>query len=343
MKLDEFAFVNQQLAGMLRSGIPLEGALQQLCATMARGELRGELEALRTDLATGTPLPAALAKRRLPPFYVQMLRVGVASNDLPGVLTLVAEYYQHSHSIWTRLKGVMVYPVIVVVVSLVVSAILAAMFSWVQQGFIDIFRDLLEGKELPMMTGLFVRYGTWLLWCPSLLVIGLGTLLAGLLARPASRDWLRWRCPGYREASLWQVASSLELLVRGGCPLPDALGLVEQMETDPVARAKLASWRQQIAAGKPVLAALTAPSRRFPPLFGWLIASGGEDLPAGLCRAVEIYRARAEYRIELLLHAALPVSVLVLGLLVAAQVFVVGQMVVANFLPLIQVSGTMGG
>ena len=40
MKWDEFAFVNQQLAAMLKDGIPLEGALKQLCATMARGGLR---------------------------------------------------------------------------------------------------------------------------------------------------------------------------------------------------------------------------------------------------------------------------------------------------------------
>ena len=56
MKLDEFAFVNQQLAGMLKSGVPLEGALRQLCETMRRGELRDELQAIEADLAQGTPL-----------------------------------------------------------------------------------------------------------------------------------------------------------------------------------------------------------------------------------------------------------------------------------------------
>ena len=38
MKLDEFAFVNQQLAGMLRSGLPLEGALRELPAGLAHGD-----------------------------------------------------------------------------------------------------------------------------------------------------------------------------------------------------------------------------------------------------------------------------------------------------------------
>jgi type II secretory pathway component PulF len=61
MNLDEFPFVNQQLAGMLKSGIPLEGALKQLCATMRRGALRGELEKLEADLTQGVPLAEALA------------------------------------------------------------------------------------------------------------------------------------------------------------------------------------------------------------------------------------------------------------------------------------------
>ena len=91
MKLDEFAFFNQQLAAMLRDGIPLESALGQLCSSMRHGELREELEKLRADLANGIPIKQALTARELPPFYVQMIQVGVQSNDLPRVLTLVAE------------------------------------------------------------------------------------------------------------------------------------------------------------------------------------------------------------------------------------------------------------
>ena len=50
MKYDEFAFFNQQLAAMLRDGIPLEGALRRLCEEMRRGQLRDELQALEADL-----------------------------------------------------------------------------------------------------------------------------------------------------------------------------------------------------------------------------------------------------------------------------------------------------
>ena len=60
MKYDEFAFFNQQLAAMLRDGIPLEGALRRLCPEMRRGTLRDELQTLEADLAKGTPMADAL-------------------------------------------------------------------------------------------------------------------------------------------------------------------------------------------------------------------------------------------------------------------------------------------
>ena len=84
MKLDEFAFFNQQLAAMLRDGIPLEGALQRLCQEMRRGKLRDELQSLEADLAKGTPMADALKGRQLPELYKRMIMVGVKSSDLRG-------------------------------------------------------------------------------------------------------------------------------------------------------------------------------------------------------------------------------------------------------------------
>ena len=121
MNYDELSFVNQQLAGMLKSGVPLEGALRELCATMQRGTLRDELTALEADLAKGTPLTDALARRKLPEFYVRMVQVGAKSGDLPGVLMMVADYYARMNAVWMRLKGLAVYPLIVLMLSMVIS------------------------------------------------------------------------------------------------------------------------------------------------------------------------------------------------------------------------------
>src|SRR5580765_5296843 len=129
MNYDEFAFFNQQLAAMLQEGIPLEGALKQLCQGMRSKGLRSEIEQLHTDLAGGIPLKDALARRKLPPLYARMLEVGARSNDLPGVLTLLADHYHRTNALWTRLKGLMVYPMIVLLVSLGLTLLISLAFS----------------------------------------------------------------------------------------------------------------------------------------------------------------------------------------------------------------------
>ena len=50
MNHDEFSFFNQQLAAMLRDGIPLEGALKQLAAGMSGGKFQAEIQELEADL-----------------------------------------------------------------------------------------------------------------------------------------------------------------------------------------------------------------------------------------------------------------------------------------------------
>ena len=86
---------------MVRDGIPLETALRRLCADMRRGRLRAELESSRPISPKGRPLREAVAARQLPGLYQQMLEVGAQSNDLPAVLTLLADHYQRRHVVLT--------------------------------------------------------------------------------------------------------------------------------------------------------------------------------------------------------------------------------------------------
>src|SRR5437016_2832478 len=162
MKWDEFAFVNQQLAGMLKSGIPLEGALRQLCETMHRGKLRSELQLVEQDLTQGLPLKDALSRRKLPPFYVAMIQVGVESNNLPAVLTLLADYYQRINLTWTRLKGLMIYPLIVLTASLALSITVALLYGYVTGESGLAFHDLYPGFQNPIPSPVRLAVQLWL-------------------------------------------------------------------------------------------------------------------------------------------------------------------------------------
>jgi type II secretory pathway component PulF len=83
---------------------------------------------------------------------------------------------------------------------------------------------------------------------------------------------------------------------------------------------------------------IAAGGRVFPPLFVWLVSSAGEDLAAGFRHAAEIYRNRATHRSEILLFAALPLSVLVLGILILTQ----GWLIISGFLVFVQLLNSVG-
>ncbi len=158
-----------------------------------------------------------------------------------------------------------------------------------------------------------------LVWVPPFALMGIGALVLGLALTPAARRWLRWKLPGFREANLAQLAAVLHLLLARGAPLAEALALAAEMEgASPVGR-ELGRWRQRLAAGEGRLAEFAAGAKVFPGLFVWLVAQAGADLGGGFRRAADLYQSRARHRIELLLHAGLPVAVLCLGLMILGQ------------------------
>jgi type II secretory pathway component PulF len=384
MKYDEFAFLNQQLAGMLRDGIPLEGALRQLCKTMQRGRLRAEFEKLESDLARGIPLNEALQERKFPDLYGRMIAVGMKSDDLPGVLTLLADYYQTVNSIGTRLKGLMVYPVIVLVASLVLSLWLAVVLSGlfkefggfeqvasivpgtfqtasvvsatkgsarqptrappatktqptptqpakpqpatakpatVQPATVQPTKASLPPQSKPARLSRIGLFGWINLWLPPLVLAAVAGLVAVSSTVPSFRRLLRWRLPAFKEASLAQFGSAMALMLKSGCPFPEALALARALEKGTPAARELAQWQSRAAAGHKEFADLAGSTNVFPPLFVWLVSSAGEDIAAGFDRAKAVYQVRAVYRIELLLYAALPVSLMLLGAMIIGQIY----------------------
>jgi type II secretory pathway component PulF len=338
MNTDEFAFFNQQLAAMLRDGLPLEGSIQQLVRTMHRGQLRTELEALQADLTQGTPLPEALRKRALPDLYRHLLIAGAKGNDLPGTLVLVADYYQRQHTLWTRLKGLLVYPLLLLAASFLLSVLLWQLTSRVVfPAWWESINTLGEGRPLPGITMLALPLlrNSWVF--PLLFSLPLlGIIL--LWWRPALRRRILNRLPAFREARLAQTAAAADLLMKGGLPLPDTLALLTELQPESRLRQELTVWRQRIASGVKQFAAVAADSRYVPPLFIWLVDSSGEDVRAGFRQAAEIFEARAIARSETLLYAALPVAVLGVGAIVLLQ----GYLVSSAYLVFIDMTSNLG-
>ena len=311
MKNDEFAFFNEQLAAMVRDGIPLESALRRLCADMRDKKTRAELEKLGDDLARGIPLRDAVQARRLPELYQRMLEVGTQTNDLPGVLTMLADHYQRSYVVTARLKGLMVYPAIVLFASFMLSVFLSYLMKILG------LSSMASWMGVPVQNAEFVNLAIWT--SPFILALVIFGILS-VLTIPRTRRALRWWLPAFKEASLAQAASALALMLKSGVPLNNALILMEKLEAGTPAEFELARWRQRLANGQGKFSQMAADGKVFPPLFIWTVSQAHEDITAGFQRAAEFYQSRARHRTDALLYLALPCSVMALGVLIILQV-----------------------
>lgn len=307
MKYEEFAFFNQQLAGMLKSGIPLEGALHQLSSTMQRGKLRDEMTRLEADLREGVPLEKALAARKLPSTYIAMLQAGVRGNDLPGTLTLVADHYARLSHILTRLQGLMVYPMLVICGALALSL------------FITILRGRIIGAVGTEFAGNIPFHFQMLVWLPPVTILLMAIVAGWVLASSRIRKNLRWRVPAVRDAYLAQLASTGEIMLRRGNTLPDTLTFLASLERGTPAEQALVSWNRLLAEGKSEVP--DGKTSALPPMFFWLLQSAGENIADGFGRAANIYQRRAAHRFDTLLFAALPMSILLLAAMIVVQIY----------------------
>ena len=119
----------------------------------------------------------------------------------------------------------------------------------------------------------------------------------------------------------------------------EALALAEGLEEGTPAASALNQWRRLIEQGRGQPGQWTLESAAIPPLFFWLLKSGGEDLASGFEKAADVYRARAAYRTEVALYGALPVSILLLGQMALWQVWPMMQTMISIMHNL----GDMGG
>jgi len=137
---------------------------------------------------------------------------------------------------------------------------------------------------------------------------------------------------------LLMLTASMELMLKGGCTLSEAIGLLEQLEEGTSAGEELAQWQAEHSSGQARFSDFAKPGRVFPPLFIWLVANTGENLAEGFKRAAEIYHGRALHRMEMLLYVALPLSILRLGIMITFQMY----SIVLVFVRIITVLGTTG-
>jgi type II secretory pathway component PulF len=178
---------------------------------------------------------------------------------------------------------------------------------------------------------LFTRLASQLWVPPFLFALALLFAFAVIVSRRL-RAKVCSRLPAFRDASVAQTSSALWIMLKSGVNLRDALALLEQLELDTPAGKDIAAWRQRLAAGHAKFSEIATESRAFPALFIWMVSNSGEDMVAGFKRAADIYQGKFQRHTETLLYAVLPASIIILGLMIAAQ----GYLAVSSIVPFLR-------
>lgn len=311
MKSSEIAFVTEQLADMIRSGVPLPESLRRLAGDGQRSRTAQQLRNLEQNLAGGMSLADALERSDFPDFVKRLLAVGASGGDLSGMLRRIADYYRRRSELQMRFSGLLVYPLMVLLclIALFLTSTLYVMpmlRTWFQESWMT--SRLSDG---PPLLALGSSIDFWVLAG----IVGT-VLLFALLSwwLPSVRSRLAWRLPPFRSRKISDLAWMLAVGIRGGMPLKDAVLLMSELEVPPASR-KMRRIDSQLAEGVSETEALAA-CPLLPPMAAWMIRSSGRQLPDGLEAVADYYQRQAAGQADLALYTFLPLSTVLLGLLV---------------------------
>ena len=344
LKTRELSLLTRQLASLVQSGLPLDEVLAS-CAKQARKpNVKSLILQVRSRVLEGLSLAQAMAEfpKTFDTLYRAMIRAGEAAGYLGPVLEQLAEYGERSQETGQKLKGAMIYPVIMVVVCIAVVAFL--MVSVVPK-LVKMFDN--SSQELPGVTKFLIScsdflVGNWVFLLIALLVIliGLPKLLAHKKVQPGwHRAQLKLPLFGgfilQSEAS--RYASTLGLLVNSGVPLVESLKIASQVLKNSEIRRASAEVAMSVQEGSSLHRALDQ-AEIFPPLLVQMAASGeaNGELAEQLLYAAHNEERELGFALSSLMAILEPVMILLMAGLVAL-------IMIGMLMPIINSTDLVGG
>jgi type IV pilus assembly protein PilC len=158
VKSKELTLFTRQLSILQDAGLPILRSLKLLAEMQKPGRLKNSLLDVCDEIEGGATLSEAMAKspKAFDRLYCNMIRAGEAGGALEVILRRLSEFMERSQSLKRKVKGAMVYPIVVVMVA--VGILTFIMIKIVPQ-FKKIFDDF--GSELPPMTQLLIDISNW--------------------------------------------------------------------------------------------------------------------------------------------------------------------------------------
>jgi type IV pilus assembly protein PilC len=331
----------RQLATLIDSGLPLLRGLTVLSRQEPNPVMKSTIATLADNVQTGSTFSETLGQypRIFNKLYVNMVKAGELGGVLEIVLNRLAEYQEKAQKLKNKIMAAMIYPLVVMFIAL---AILIFLMLVIVPKFEKIFEEMLGDKnKLPTLTKYVIGFSRWMgdnfLWLAggvTVIFIGWRIFAATPGGRRAIDGW-KLKLPLFgdvqRKTAISRFTRTLGTLVTSGVPILQALNITRETAGNAIVSESIVKVHDAVKEGESMVAPLES-SSVFPPMVISMVDVGEEtgQLPEMLLKIADVYEDEVDNSVSALTSMLEPLMIVLLAL-------VVGTIVLALFLPLIEV------
>ena len=339
----DITIFTRQLAVMMKAGVPLLQAFDIVGKGHANPSVGKLLLDIKTEVETGSSLSTAFRKypQHFDQLFCNLVGAGEQAGILDSLLDRLATYKEKILGIKKKIKGALFYPVSIIVVALVITAVI---MIFVIPTFKDLFKGF--GADLPAPTQIVMNMSDWFVanWYilfPALIGAVWVTLwfYKRSVAMQNAVDRLMLRLPIFgdviRKASIARWCRTLSTMFAAGVPLVEALDSVAGAAGNHVYFVATKRIQQEVSTGTGLTVAMQN-ANVFPSMVLQMTAIGEESgaLDAMLSKVADFFEAEVDEAVEALSSLMEPLIMVVLGGLI-------GGLVVAMYLPIFKMGSAV--
>jgi len=343
VKTDQISIFSRQFSTMISAGLPVLQALNILVEQTEDKVFKEVLAKIRDDIGAGANLSDAMSKFPgvFDSLYCNMIKAGELSGGLDQILDRLSTYLEKAEALKSKIKGAMMYPIVIVVIMIVVIIVLLVK---VVPTFSIVFESF--GSGLPGPTQALVDLSEFEQKYFIFQLAGLGAIgFAFTIAKRTDRggfiiDKYLLKMPIFGDLAKKQAVASfsrtLGTLLKSGVQILDALETVARASGNRVIEKALLETRSAVREGQSLTEPLKA-ARLFPSMVVQMVSVGEEtgQLDEMLLRMSNFYEAEVDTAVDALTSLIEPIVMAVLGV-------VVGFFMVAMYLPMFSMGGMVG-
>jgi type IV pilus assembly protein PilC len=340
----EFLVFNQELATLLKAGMPLVQSLDLLRRRVETPVFRGVLDDVHERVRGGAALSEAFGAHGslFPSVYTASLVAGERSGSLDTVLRRFVEYTKIIATLRRKTLSALVYPAILITLALVLVSIIVLK---VIPAFSDFYAGF--GAQLPLATRVIVGFSVfvrrWILLIASGVLLAIGAV-AMWVRQPGQKARLDRALLGVpvlgevaRKFATSQMARTLATLLGGGLPLVNALDIAARSVGNQFMARELDVVGARVREGASFAAAMEA--RGVFPEVAVKMAEVGESTGAlqdMLNTVADFYDEEIATNMERFITLVEPVLLVIMGVVIAG-------LLLALYMPLFQLSSVLAG